>query len=73
MTVIRWARYSALAWMSEFKVPASTVIPATASGDQLADRAFYISGTRNTPFWPEPVTATRTPSAVRATNTPTRA
>ena len=39
-------------------------------GRELAASAFSISGTRNTPG-PAPVTATRTPPAVSATNTPT--
>ena len=46
-------------------------IPAIASGEKFADSAFSISVWRNTPPWPAPVIASRTPEANFATNTPT--
>ena len=62
ITVTRWARYSALPWMSPFR-PSGDVLHAwpRASGGQLAASAASISAWRNTPPWPAPVTATRTP------------
>src|SRR5262245_58583327 len=71
-TVTRWARYSALPWMSLFRPSAGILMPATASGDQLLASASSI-GLQRKAHGPAPVTATRGPDAVWATNTPTMA
>ena len=46
-----------------FRLLSDTVIPEMASGEKFALSAASISGTRNTPSWPAPVMATRTPAA----------
>src|SRR5208282_4895800 len=71
ITPTRCARYSALAWISLFSPSCGVAIPAIASAAKLADSAASIAAWRNTPPCPAPVTATRTPPAVFATNTPT--
>src|SRR5437879_11029444 len=72
MTVTRWARYSASAWISELRFSAPSLIAATASGVNARSSAASIAATRNTPG-PAPVTATRTFPAFFATHTPTTA
>src|SRR5438552_2851065 len=70
-TLTRWARYSGDAWISLLRPLGLTDMPAMASGENFASRAFSISGTRKT-LGPAPVTATRTdPSLSSATMTPT--
>src|SRR5215468_1885529 len=70
MTPTRWARYSALAWISELRPVSGIVMSLIASGLKERVSAASISGTRKTQG-PAPVTATRTPPPVRATKTPT--
>src|ERR1041384_68708 len=72
ITLTRCARYSALAWMSELSPSSLMAISLIASGVKDFASAASISGTRKT-LGPAPVTATRTPAGVLATNTPTMA
>src|SRR4029077_19332989 len=62
MTPTRWARYSALAWISELSPSCGIVMSLIASGEKARANAACISGTRKT----------RVPAPVRATKTPTR-
>src|SRR5205085_10499941 len=71
-TEIRLARYAALACRSLESSLASTFTAAAASGVKLFVSACSSPVCRNTPL-PPPVTATRTPLSVCATQTPTRA
>src|SRR6516165_4541336 len=68
----KMARYSALAWMSELSPSCGIVMSLIASGVKERASAASISVARKTQG-PAPVTATRTPDGVRATNTPTMA
>src|SRR5205085_11045070 len=70
ITLTRWARYSALAWMSELRPSSLIAMSLIASGVKDFARAASISGWRNTEG-PAPVTATRTPAGDFATKTPT--
>src|SRR6185437_11155499 len=72
ITVTRWARYSALPWMSLFRPSAGTLMSLIASEEKFLASASSIALTRNT-HGPAPVTATRTLLPVLATNTPTMA
>src|SRR5262249_26267346 len=72
-TPTRWARYSALPWMSPARPSAGIVSPSSDFGETRLLSAASNSGTRNTPDAPAPVTATRTSEGRLATNTPTSA
>src|SRR4051812_32642903 len=71
ITMTRCARYSGVAFASLSMRKGSRVRPSSASGLKSLLSAASSSRARNTPLAPAPVTATRTPSLVRATNTPT--
>ena len=58
-TPTRCARYSALPWMSEFMPSAGMVMPSSDFGENRFFSASSNDFTRNTPFEPAPVTATR--------------
>ena len=58
-TATRWARYSALPWMSEFMPSAGIVMPSIDFGEKRFFSASSKLFTRNTPLEPAPVTATR--------------
>lgn len=70
ITPTRWARYSALPWMSLLRSVAGTLMSLIAAEEKSLASAYSIAFTRKT-LGPAPVTATRTPAAVLATNTPT--
>src|SRR5580698_3835233 len=72
-TPTRCARYSALPWMSAFMPSAGMVRPSSDFGEKRFFNASSNDGTRNTPFEPAPVTATRFSLPRFATNTPTSA
>src|SRR5712671_2324848 len=72
-TPTRCARYSALPWMSLLIPSASIVMPSSDFGPKRFLSASSNDGTRNTPFPPAPVTATRISELRLATNTPTSA
>jgi hypothetical protein len=59
-TQMRWARYSAPAWISLESPCAGTLRPSKAFGEKRSVSACSNSGTRKTPDVPAPVTATRT-------------
>ena len=50
ITPIKWARYSALAWMSLLSASAETETPLNASAEKFPERAASISEERKTPF-----------------------
>src|SRR5262245_9796871 len=72
ITFTRWARYSALPWMSLFRPSAGTLMSLMASDEKVLASASSIALTRNT-LGPAPVTATRTLLPALAMNTPTMA
>src|SRR3954468_19105235 len=72
-TATRCARYSALPWISEFMPSAGIVMPSIDFGEKRFFSASSKLVTRNTPFEPAPVTATRISEPRLETNTPTRA
>src|ERR687896_1442664 len=59
ITPIRWARYSALPWMSLLRPSGGTVSPSSDFGEKRFFNASSKCVTRNTPSPPAPVTATR--------------
>src|SRR5262249_36886349 len=72
-TPTRWARYSALPWISPARPSAGIDSSSSDFGENRFLSAASNSGTRNTPDAPAPVTATRTSEGRLATNTPTSA
>src|SRR5207237_3296318 len=72
-TPTRWARYSALPWMSLPMPSAGIVMPSSDFGPKRFFSASSNAVTRNTPLAPAPVTATRISEPRLDTNTPTSA
>ena len=72
-TPTRWARYSALPWMSLIMPSDLTESPSSDFGEKRFFSASSNSFTRNTPLPPAPVTATRISELRFDTNTPTSA